>query len=58
MSGATVADSTLSRTVVFPDARVEDCEIHDSIIDEATHVEHIDLAGALVGAHSQLTNGD
>jgi glucose-1-phosphate thymidylyltransferase len=36
---------------------VLDCEIHDSIVDEESRIEDIDLAGALLGAHSQLTNG-
>ncbi|WP_435195761.1 sugar phosphate nucleotidyltransferase [Natronomonas sp. EA1] len=57
MSGAHVKDSTLEGSLIFPDATVEDCEIHDSIIDEETHIANIDLAGALIGAHSQLTNG-
>ena len=57
MSGARVVDSRLEDTVVFPDATVIDCEIYDSIIDEAARVEELDLAGALLGAHSQLTNG-
>ena len=57
MSGARVVDSTLRNTVVFPNATVLDCEIHDSIVDEESRVEDVDLAGALLGAHSQLTNG-
>lgn len=57
MAGARVVDSTLEDTVVFPDATVIDCEIHDSIVDEETRVENVNLAGALIGAHSHLTNG-
>ncbi|PSP38983.1 glucose-1-phosphate thymidylyltransferase [Halobacteriales archaeon QH_7_65_31] len=57
MAGARVVDSTLSDTVVFGNATVLDCEIHDSIIDEETKIEDIDLAGALIGAHSQLGHG-
>ena len=57
MSGARIVDSTVNRSVVFEDAAVEDCEIHDTIIDEGTHIQNIDLAGALIGAHTQLTNG-
>ncbi len=56
MDGARIVDSTLSNTVVFGNATVLDCEIHDSIIDEETKVEDIDLAGALIGAHSQIGN--
>ncbi|MFB6117135.1 sugar phosphate nucleotidyltransferase [Halosegnis sp.] len=58
MGGARIVDSTLRNTVVFPNATVLDCEIHDSIIDEESRVEDIDLAGALLGAHSKLTNGE
>ena len=58
MAGARIVDSRLRNTVVFPNATVLDCEIHDSIVDEESRVENIDLAGALLGAHSQLTNGE
>ncbi|PSP75329.1 glucose-1-phosphate thymidylyltransferase, partial [Halobacteriales archaeon QS_3_64_16] len=34
----------------------EDCSIRDSIIDEGTHIENLDLAGALIGAHTQITD--
>jgi glucose-1-phosphate thymidylyltransferase len=57
MAGAEIVDSTLDHSVVFGDANVIDCEIHDSIIDEGTHIENVDLASALIGAHTQLTNG-
>lgn len=35
----------------------EGCERHDTIIDRETRIED-DLAGALIGAHTQLRNGD
>jgi glucose-1-phosphate thymidylyltransferase len=57
MDGAEVVESSLSGSVVFPETTIRDCEIHDSIVDEQTHVENLDLAGALIGAHTQLTNG-
>ena len=57
MPGAKIVDSTLDRSVVFGDATVSDCEIHETIIDEGTHIENVDLAGALIGAHTRLTNG-
>lgn len=55
MDGATVANSVVRGSVVFPNATVVDSEIHDTIIDEETTVENMDLAGALIGAHTQLT---
>jgi len=57
MAGAEIVDSTLDRSVVFENATVRDCETQETIIDEETHIENIDLAGALIGAHTQLTNG-
>ncbi|WP_411715658.1 sugar phosphate nucleotidyltransferase, partial [Natronomonas sp.] len=57
MAGANIIDSTLDGSVVFEDATISDCEIHETIIDEGTHIENVDLAGALIGAHTQLTNG-
>jgi len=57
MGGATIRESTVEGSLVFQDAVVEDCEIRDSIIDKETHVANLDLAGALIGAHSQITNG-
>ena len=58
MAGAEIVDATLDRSLVFEDAVVDGCEIHDTIIDEDTRIENIDLAGALIGAHTRLTNGD
>ncbi|WP_135663216.1 sugar phosphate nucleotidyltransferase [Halorhabdus rudnickae] len=57
MDGATVEDSTVAESLIFPDATVRDCELRDTIIDQETHVENLDLAGALIGAHTHITNG-
>ena len=56
MAGAEIVDSRLDGSVVFQNATVRDCETQETIIDEETHIENIDLAGALIGAHTQLTN--
>ncbi|MFC6939020.1 NDP-sugar synthase [Salinirubellus sp. GCM10025818] len=58
MAGARVESSSLEGSVVFPDATILDCDVQDSIVDEGAHLENLDLAGALVGAHTRLTNGD
>jgi len=58
MAGAEIADATVSESVVFPNATLRDCELRTSIVDEETHIEGVDLAGALVGAHTRLANGD
>ncbi|WEL21910.1 NDP-sugar synthase [Halorhabdus sp. BNX81] len=57
LPGGEIVDSTVEDSIVFADATIRDCEIRDSIIDEETHVEHLDLAGALIGAHTEITNG-
>ncbi|MFB6219905.1 MAG: sugar phosphate nucleotidyltransferase [Halolamina sp.] len=58
MAGATVEDSTLNRSIVFEDATIVDSELRDSIVDESSYVEGLDLSGGLVGAHSEISNGD
>ena len=58
MAGAEIRGSTVRDSVVFPNATVVDCDLRDSIIDEDTHVEGLDLAGALIGAHTRLANGE
>ncbi|TKR25202.1 sugar phosphate nucleotidyltransferase [Natronomonas salsuginis] len=58
MADAEIVDSTLDRSIVFEGATIDGCEIHETIIDEGTRIEDIDLAGALIGAHTQLTNGE
>jgi len=56
LSGAEIVDSSLERSVVFGNATVRDADVRDSIIDEETVVDGLDLSGALIGAHSRLTN--
>lgn len=58
MDGAEIVDSTLERSVVFPNATLRDADIRGCIIDEETRIENLDLADALIGAHSTMTNGD
>jgi len=54
MSGATVTDARLDRSLVFPEATVEDATLVDSIVDCEGLVRGLDLSGGLVGAHSRL----
>ncbi|MEE6211339.1 NDP-sugar synthase [Salarchaeum sp. III] len=58
MDGAEVVNSSLDNSIVFPDATILDCDVRDSIIDEQTHVANIDFAGALIGAHTTISNGN
>ncbi|WP_458189187.1 sugar phosphate nucleotidyltransferase [Haladaptatus sp. NG-WS-4] len=57
MDGVELRNANLTNAIIFPNATVRDCDVRDSIIDEKTHVENMDLAGALIGAHTQITNG-
>ncbi|GAB7095098.1 NDP-sugar synthase [Halolamina litorea] len=56
MSGATVEDSELDRSVIFGDATIVDSTLCGSIVDESSYVEGLDLSGALVGAHSEIAD--
>ncbi|AXR80909.1 sugar phosphate nucleotidyltransferase [Natrarchaeobaculum sulfurireducens] len=57
MADVTLEESHLDHAVVFPNATVRNGDIRRSIIDEGTHLEDLDLAGALIGAHTTITNG-
>ena len=57
MAGAEVVDSSLDESVVFRNATITNADLRRSIIDEETSVSGLDLAGALIGAHSHLSNG-
>jgi glucose-1-phosphate thymidylyltransferase len=54
MSGATVTDSTLDRSLVFPETTLADCDLVDSIVDRESFVRDLDLTGARIGAHTHL----
>ncbi|GAB7008406.1 sugar phosphate nucleotidyltransferase [Halorubrum trueperi] len=58
MSGATVTDSTLDRTVVFPNATIADSAVRNSVIDEGVTLEDVDLSGALIGSYTSITDDD
>jgi len=56
MSGAEIVDSSLEHCVVFPSARVADCDLSWSIVDEHAEVAALAREDLLVGSHTQLTN--
>lgn len=58
LAGAEIVDSSIEESVVFGNATVRDADIRRSIIDEETVVDGLDLSGALIGAHSRLTNDE
>ncbi|WP_136689860.1 sugar phosphate nucleotidyltransferase [Halorhabdus amylolytica] len=55
MAGATVVDSKVERSVVFPDATLDRCRIFSSLIDQETELEDVSLSNAQIGAHTSLT---
>ena len=57
MADVTLENTNLDQAVIFPKATVRNGDIRRSIIDEGTHLEDLDLAGALIGAHTTITNG-
>ncbi|MFB6080622.1 MAG: sugar phosphate nucleotidyltransferase [Haloferacaceae archaeon] len=57
MADATITDSALDRSVVFPGATVVDCDLRSSLVDRETHLRGLDLNGALIGAHTRITTG-
>jgi len=56
MAGAEVINSSLDNSIVFPNTSVYDCDVRHSIIDEQTRLEQIDFSGALIGAHTTISN--
>ena len=54
MADATVRDTTLEGSLVFPGATLEGSDLRDSIVDREAVVRDLALSGALVGAHSRL----
>ena len=57
MDGAEVIGSHVSESVIFGDSTIQSCELRECIIDENTAIQGIDLSGALIGAHTQISNG-
>ncbi|ELZ13682.1 nucleotidyl transferase [Halovivax asiaticus JCM 14624] len=56
MADAEIVDTHLENTVVFPNVTLKHADIRGSIIDEDTLLEDVDLATALIGAHTQISN--
>jgi glucose-1-phosphate thymidylyltransferase len=57
LGDATVVDSTLDHSVVFPGATVRDCEVSGSIVDRNARLTDLELDGALVGEDTQIPSG-
>lgn len=55
MAGATVRNADIEESVIFRDAIISSCALRRCIIDEETEIAGIDLNGALIGAHTQIS---
>ncbi|MFC5366808.1 sugar phosphate nucleotidyltransferase [Salinirubrum litoreum] len=58
LSGSEITDSSLDRSVVFRNATISNCDIRNSIIDEETHLDNLDLSDALIGSHSRIVHDE
>lgn len=56
MADATVRNSTLERSIVFPEATIADANVRGSVVDEGTRIEGLDISDALIGAHTRILN--
>jgi len=54
LADATISNTTITGSVVFPEATIDDGELRRSIIDTETYIESLDLSGAVIGAHTTL----
>lgn len=54
MAGTSVVDSELERTVVFENTDIDAATVSDSVIDEESNIEAVDLTETLVGSYSQI----
>ena len=54
LADAVVEGATVTDSVVFPEATIKGGELRRSLVDTDTHVESLNLSGAVIGAHTQL----
>jgi len=57
MEGAKIRDSSLERSVIFPNVTLQSCQIRSSIIDQDTTLDGISLSHAQIGAYTELGQG-
>lgn len=56
MADSSISDSSLEDTIVFPKTTIVESDIKRSIIDEGTRIEGLEFAGALIGAHTKISD--
>ena len=57
LEDATIEETTITDSVVFPGATIKHGELRRSLIDTDTDLESLNLSGAVIGAHTTL-NGE
>lgn len=58
MDGATVRNSHIKNSIIFPNATVEGCDLYNSIIDENTTIQNQGLEHALIGSNLRLGSNE
>ncbi|THE66519.1 NDP-sugar synthase [Salinadaptatus halalkaliphilus] len=57
MANATLVDTDVERSVIFPDVTLEATTVRRSIVDEGARLGAFDLHDAMIGAYTQLPGG-
>ncbi|AGB17532.1 Nucleoside-diphosphate-sugar pyrophosphorylase family protein [Halovivax ruber XH-70] len=57
MAEASLVDAELERAVIFPEVTLAGTTVRRSIVDEGATLEGLDLADAMVGAHTRIPDG-
>lgn len=54
MSDATLVDTEVERTVIFPEVQLERATVQRSVVDEGATLSDVDLHDAMIGAYTQV----
>ncbi|CAI50431.1 sugar nucleotidyltransferase [Natronomonas pharaonis DSM 2160] len=54
MADAEITDSSLERTVVFPEATIADSELERTLVDTGAELESVALSESVIGAYTRL----
>lgn len=55
--GVVIADSTVRRSVILDDVRIESSLIEDCVIDSGCELQNVELRGCLIGAGTKINRG-
>ena len=54
LEGARIEEAIVENSAIFSEATIRGGEVRRSIVDEDTHVESLNLSGAVIGGHTRL----